>query len=330
MQNIRHLGLIVLALAVGGVGGYLIPHPKSSPTPLACQGGKATTEARQGGYTYINPLLECELNSPLENTPELSTLKHALEDQIASLTSSTHISRIALYFRDLNNGPWFGIHEDDTFTPASLLKTPMMLAYLKLAETDPNLLSRRLTFKPRGEPESPYPGIASLRPEASYSVQELIERMIIYSDNDAFDTLTLNIDEARLQAVHKDLGLAYPDPTTPEDFITVKEYAGLFRVLYNASYLSRNMSELALSILSRASYQDGLVKGVADGTVVAHKFGVRRTRENANQLHDCGIIYLPNHPYLLCVMTKGDDLAVQTDALGKLSAQVFSTIKSLP
>ena len=40
---------------------------------------------------------------------------------------------------------------------------------------------------------------------------------------------------------------------------------------------------------------------------VVHKFGERSLGPNGEtkQLHDCGIVYYPNHPYLLCIMTRG-------------------------
>ena len=177
--------------------------------------------------------------------------------------------------------------------------------------------------------DSSVAGLATLTPASSYSVRELIERMIIYSDNDAFNLLTKNIDYQLVKGVHQDLGLPLPQENTPEDFITVKEYAGLFRVLYNASYLSREMSENALSILSHAAYQDGLVRGVGEQVELAHKFGIRKGENGINQLHDCGIVYFPEHPYLICIMTKGSDIQALTQTLQDLSHITYEQVLSL-
>ena len=47
---------------------------------------------------------------------------------------------LSVYFRNLNNGPWFGIRENEGFAPASLMKISILISYLKMSETDPNLL----------------------------------------------------------------------------------------------------------------------------------------------------------------------------------------------
>jgi len=66
------------------------------------------------------------------------------------------------------------------------------------------------------------------------------------------------------------------------------------------------MSEKALEYLSQSDYKNGLVAGVSSNIIVAHKFGERGYKQGKiNQLHDCGIIYYPNEPYLLCIMTDG-------------------------
>ncbi len=49
------------------------------------------------------------------------------------------------------------------------------------------------------------------------------------------------------------------------------------------------------------------------GIPVSHKFGEAGTGNVERQLHDCGIVYFPDHPYLACIMTRGKD----TDELKK-------------
>jgi beta-lactamase class A len=324
----KYLGLI-LVVFVSFTGGYF--YPKKSTTPLEIvQKLSGNIPIRQKSqYQHINPLLECENTGGIENGSELSTLKTKLETQIGQITSANEVSHVAIYFRDLNNGPWFGINENSNFTPASLLKTPIMIAYLKQAEGDPSILTKKLIFDPsKNPPDSPAPNIPSMKPNATYSIEELISRMITYSDNNAFNLLTLNLDYQLVAQVHADLGITIPDESTPEDFVTVKQYAGLFRVLFNSSYLSRPMSEKALDILARASYHDGIVSGVDDGVEIAHKYGVRGGDSSVNQLHDCGIVYYPDHPYLVCVMTKGENFKTLASTISSLSRTIYDEIKS--
>jgi beta-lactamase class A len=59
------------------------------------------------------------------------------------------VSDIGVYYRDLNNGPWFGVNERQDFLPASLLKLPLMLNFYKIAETRPQVLQEKLTLQER-------------------------------------------------------------------------------------------------------------------------------------------------------------------------------------
>jgi len=317
--------LLIFVASAAFLGGFFFPksHSSSSQAPT-------NSAIRQAGYHYINPLLECESNVGIEDNAQLTSLKKNLNKQIDNIYSAGKVTRIALYFRDLNNGPWFGINENDQFTPASLLKTPMMIAYLKNAEENPQILTEHLLYDPTNNPpESPSPGLAPLVTNAPYTIEELLTRMIAYSDNNAFNLLTLHLPYEQIAEVHEDLGLTVPRETTPDDFISVQQYASLFRVLFNASYLNRSMSEKALSILATASYKNGLVAGVDNNIEVAHKYGVRHGNDGIDQLHDCGIIYYPTHPYLICIMTKGSEFVPLATAISDLSRTVYQDIKTL-
>ena len=283
---------------------------------------------REGGYQLINPLLECEFSQALENK-NLVNLKSGTNDLIKKILKDGQASHFSVYYRDLNNGPWFGINEQENFRPASLLKVPIMIAYLKKAESDPEVLAQTIVFNPEESPLLSLPETENdLKPNEIYTVLELIEKMIIYSDNNAFNLLTRRIDEKTINKIHLDLGLAFPTNETPDNFISVKSYASLFRILFNASYLNREMSEMALEILTRTSFKKGLVNRLPTETMVAHKFGIWSAEESEQkQLHDCGIIYAPDNPYLLCLMTRGENFDELSSALAEVSLSIFNEIQ---
>src|SRR4051812_6781608 len=68
------------------------------------------------------------------------SLKNKLEDFINEEVKSGEIKEASMYFRDLENGPTLGLNEHASFAPASLLKVPVFLTYLKLAEDNPGIL----------------------------------------------------------------------------------------------------------------------------------------------------------------------------------------------
>ena len=78
--------------------------------------------------------------------------------------------------------------------------------------------------------------------------------------------------------------------------------------------------------LAQSDFNDGLRRGVPSSIAVAHKFGERFLESGERHLHDCGIIYHPTNPYLLCVMTRGTDFDALSALIGDISKEVFTAI----
>lgn len=281
-------------------------------------------------YKFISPLLECNSNALNNN---FSSIKNQVKDIINQQINFKNISFASIYFRDLNNGPWFGINEKEYFTPASLVKVPVLITYYKMAEQNPEILKQTIINQEGADGVF----IQNIKPSEtmvsnqSYTIEELINRMIIYSDNDAYNDLIKNIDGKEILQTYKDLDVDISQMfTNPNgNILTVKDYASFFRILYNGSYLNKDMSEKALGLLSQTEYKQGLVAGVPNKIQVAHKFGERIYNDTKEvQLHDCGIVYLPKKPYLLCVMTRGQDLNKASQTIKTISQKVFDYINS--
>lgn len=292
--------------------------------------GKYTESRNQGDYKFINPLLECESANFSQNAA-LEALRTQLNKKVDQLENSHQLSFASIYIRDLNNGPWLGINEKENFSPASLVKVPLMMAYFKYAEKNPEILKESILIDNSilGGGQSILPEV-TLTPNQSYTVEELINRMIIYSDNQAYEILERHIDNKLIVKTYTDLGIdisqAYNDPNG--NIISVKYYAAFFRILFNASYLDKDMSEKALSLLSQVKYTDGLIKGVNNpNIVISHKFGERTYEDTGEkQLHDCGIIYIPQKPYLVCIMTRGDDFSKLSSSIIDISKLIYQSI----
>lgn len=280
-------------------------------------------------YQFINPLLECD-SSTISQDPNLASLKKSIEFIIDQEIGNKKISFGSVYYRDLNNGPWIGINANEYFSPASLIKVPVMMAYFKAAENDPLILTKKIsnnkTFDYSQQNITP---TQILEIDKEYTIEDLIERMIIYSDNAAYELLLDNIDNMKIYKVYQDLDVdiskAQNDPNG--DIITVKDYASFFRILFNASYLDQDMSEKALTLLSKSQYYKGLVAGVPQNITIAHKFGERQfLPSHEKQLHDCGIVYLTSKPYLLCIMSRADDFDQAANFIKQVSKTVYDEV----
>jgi beta-lactamase class A len=310
--------LITVFTLVGFLIGYLL-HPSQT---------NIFKEIRnQEGYTFINPLLECEYNFNPQSQKNTQNIKNEISTFINQSLEDKNIFAASIYFRDLNNGPSFGINEEELFSPASLLKVPLMIAYFKETEHSPGVLQQSILFdQPINQQEQNIKPEKELIIGEEYSIEELIKRMIIYSDNEAYELLINNIDIKNYEKIFTDLGidisLAKNNPGG--NIINIKDYASFFRILYNASYLNKEMSEQALDLLSQSTYKKGLVKPLPKDLLVAHKFGERNYLTSQDkQLHDCGIIYLLNKPYLLCIMSKGSDFDLLSKFIQNTSHIVY-------
>ena len=276
-------------------------------------------------YKFINPLLECDNYYP-SNIAALETLENELNAYIEKVKSDGIATDVAVYLRVLNSGPWIGVHEDMNFAPASLLKVPIMIAVLKKSESETGLLKEKILYRPGLEPifTQNIADTAQMKTGSYYTVEELIERSITYSDNDANEMLFAVAGENHITKVMEDIGLSLTGKKPSDDIVSVKTYSSFFRLLYNGTYLNRELSEKALFILSKTNFKMGLPKYLPAGIVVAHKFGERGLAgTNMKQLHDCGIVYLNRNPYLICVMTRGTDFNQLSEVIATTSKIIF-------
>ena len=107
-------------------------------------------------------------------------------------------------------------------------------------------------------------------------------------------------------------------------------------MLYNGTYLTKEMSEKALELLSKVDFTGGIRSGLPSDMVVAQKFGERDISTTSGvaragdikELHDCGIVYFPDHPYLLCVMTSGNNFDKLSSVLKDVSNVVYQSMSS--
>ncbi len=313
-------GSIVFGLLLGSVGTVIF-HDRDEDFK----------EVRsKGSYTFINPLLECE-NVDLEYSNTITKLQDVITPLIDQLEKEGKAEFISYYFRDLNNGPWFAVNETEAFSPASLIKLPIAFAIYKQAEVDPTFLQRKIlnTTEDLGVDQNIMPD-KLLTAQTEYTVEELLEYMLVYSNNRAFELLDQLLREeypAQLNSIFLDLGVTL-DPSfmvNPSgNIISVREYSSFFRILYNSSYLSKPHSEKILSYLSKATYSEGIAAGVPPGTGVAHKYGERYfLADDQRQFHDCGIVYTKQTPYLICVMTRGDDFEELTEVVEEISKATY-------
>lgn len=325
LSSYRNFLFGLLIFLLGAAAGYFVGSAASANR----RGHGEHSHSHMNGFRYTNPLLDCEIAADESHFDELKPFKYKIQQLIEQARVERRADSVSVYFRDLDNGVSFGVNSSEKFSPASLMKVPVMMGYLKKGETDPGILKKTMVY----DGDEDWNAAQNIKPSKEivagkpYTVDELIFRMIAYSDNNAWSVLFGNIGPDYLDSILAEIHIDY-DPEKREDFMTLKGYSSFFRVLYNATYLSRPMSEKALEYLAHPDFHAGIRAGVPKGIAVASKFGERVSEEAParKQLHEVGIIYYPGHPYLLGIMTRGTDFGRQATVMKEISRLVCDEV----
>jgi beta-lactamase class A len=284
--------------------------------PGQAEQGETAAPALSEDFRFIRQSLQPDIQDA-RKTRELKPFRYKVNALIDEKVEEEEAASVAVYFRDLDNGNWFGIHDQEPFSPESQVKIPLMIAYFKWAEANPLVLRKKLTAAAPPVPDETrfMRPARTLDPGKSYSVNDLIFRMVAYGDNDAYALLNANLPAKHRSRIYRDLYVNY-DPQKEDDVLSLSAYASFFRVLFNASYLSEEMSEKALRYLSHSSFRGGIAAGIPPDIDLASKAGERvlKTDDGTEvlQLHEFGLIYHPGRPFLLGITVRGtdyDDLA---------------------
>ncbi len=267
---------------------------------------------------------------------ELNELKLKLPAFIDSLEKTNPGLNLSCYFRDLNNGMTILYKPNKKYSPASLMKVPIMMTALKHVQDGDLDLKEKLVFETAKHTMFNNKDGVQYQNGKSYTIQQLLEFMIIHSDNIAVVMLLDRIGLSQVESAERALGLEIGTANDQHDtVVTVRNFSNFFRSLYNASYLNREYSEKALKLLTKAEFDRGLRASIPKNVKTAHKFGIRDVvsgpagskNYDAIQLHHFAIVYYPHKPYLLGVMSSSDHGEEDMDlALRAISKKVYSTI----
>lgn len=318
-----------MLLSAGFLGGWISKNIYNSSDVIALE----PLREQHSGFTFIDPLLSCRTEK--KEFPEFRNLERYLADEVNDEKLTGEVEKISIYFRELTTGRWVGIGEDEKYSPASLLKVPIMISYFKLVEENPHILEKKLVFntaKDWNEKQLSSSGQHMVTGQ-QYTIDELIQLMIADSDNNAAITLFNNLNPEVFREIGRDLNISIPEVDITPESMSVRTYSLFFRILYNSSYVSRALSERALQIMSESRFTGGIRKGVPSDIKIASKFGERAIQNggviSAYQFHDCGIVYQPSHPYLLCIMTQGKNFETLQNITTDISRITYKQMQEL-
>ncbi|MBP6962296.1 serine hydrolase [Candidatus Saccharibacteria bacterium] len=233
---------------------------------------------------------------------------------------------LGVYFEYLPTGASVGVKDQLQVEIGSLAKVPAVMGIYKEIEKGNLKLEDILTVKEENLDDR----FGDLWKEGAgkqLTVEEAVEYTLKQSDNTAASVLTSSLTSETLEEVFNELDLP-KTRTGPFPVMSPKSYASVFRNLFLSAYLNNESSNAILGELTETNFNDKLPGGVPDNVKVAHKIGVFRIADTQDIYSDCGIIYVPNRPYILCVMVAAPE-AVAREEIIAYSKMVYSFVSQV-
>ena len=263
-------------------------------------------------FPLLNDRLKYEdLDSIEDRRAKLFTNLVPLKDEILNKYQQEK-ENFAFYIEDLNSGSWTGWQEKEPFITASLLKVPIAIATMKKIDKGDWTLDTSFRLEENLKDK----GFGELWKEpvgTSFTVERLLSEMIQKSDNTSFRMLVNKLSNDEITNLNYHIGVSDSEMrvevlSTGEKVgkLYAKELASTFRALYNATYLTRKSSNYILDLLTKTKFSDNVSDVIPANIPVAHKIAAFDSADpnRPKNYHDCGITYIPEHPYLYCIMTQ--------------------------
>lgn len=272
------------------------------------------TVLRENDYKLVHPILLADVKG---EDKKYNQLKEKITNFIETNKKGGTITSCSVYFSSLNDGSHFGVNQEQEFTISRLLRIGKTISLLKQGENDPAFLDRQIIYK------GITPSSSGMILNQYYSVKDLINRMIAQNDECVKDLLNPLVDMKIYKNVYDAIQNPFPNLPSKDYKMNVVEYSKFLKLFYNGGFLSFKNSEFMLQLLSQNNFNNGITLDIDKNIKVSH-FYCKNEEGKVKQLHEFGIIYLTNKPYLLGVMTEGSNTDKQSSIIAEISKMVYN------
>jgi beta-lactamase class A len=237
-----------------------------------------------------------------------SILWQKLEASIAQVDRNLD-GVLGVAIEDLTTGQKFALRGDEVFPQASTIKIAILAELYRQAQTGKLKLTDVYTVRSSDlVPDSPLMG--GLTPGVTQiTVRDLATMMVAVSDNSAANVLIDRVGMENVNSLLDSLGLSHTRLRRKmmdlkaategrENISTPDEMASLLDSLYRGKVLNKPLTDDFLKMLSTKKMDAWIARDLPEDLKVADKPGSLEGVRN-----DCGIVFLENRPYILCLMT---------------------------
>lgn len=208
----------------------------------------------------------------------------------------------SLFFEYLPTGTSIRSNENTQLAGASLLKLPTIISLYKAEEMGKVNLNREVVIEKEWLDDR-FGDLWKKGAGTKITLAEAARLALVDSDDTAIKTIrgVLGDTIPNNETILSQLDIEFPfTPENEQSQVSARDYSAILRCLYLSCYLSTDRSQAILSQLSQANDFNRIAKGVPDNVRVAHKIGVFGNEVQS----DCGIVYVPNRPYIVCIILK--------------------------
>jgi beta-lactamase class A len=272
-------------------------------------------------------------NTSVTTLPVLNPEKELkdVKAKIQTLAAGQKDLVAGMFFYNPETGAYIDIGGDKSFSAASTIKLPVLVAFFQAVDAGQVRLDETLVM--RKDLVASESGVMQYQPVGTkYSALETVDYMITISDNTATNMLIDRLGGiAALNQRFKSWGLNQinlrnPLPDLPgTNTVTPKDLSTLMLKIGQGDLLTPRSRDLALDILRRTVTKTLLPPGLGDGSTIAHKTG-----DIAPVVGDSGLIGMPNgQRYVATIFVKrphNDPRAQELiRQISKLSYQALSS-----
>ncbi|GEK35013.1 serine hydrolase [Kurthia sibirica] len=223
---------------------------------------------------------------------------------------------VSIDYINLKTHEQYAEKSNKPYLAASTIKLPLALYIMELADANRIDLQQELTYK-----ADHYVGGSGIIQNQSigsrFTISDLVEKAIKYSDNIAFAMLKERIGSQNFINYMQNLGATNSSPQA-YSFTSSHDLAIYAEHVDNLSRSSDNGKRLK-EFLEETIYNEALPNGVSDATV-AHKVGMMPINLVS---HDYGIIN-DQTPYVLAIMTYGFSYNESNKVIAKVSELIHT------
>ena len=287
--------LLIVGIGMGAIVGTLL----SAFTPINVS--LADTKQVEQSENSENPESKNNTLSLLLNQELLS-----LKEKVKNLAAQNPQLEAGAFFIDLDNGAYLDVEGTTTFSAASTIKLPILIAFFQDVDANKIRLNEMLTM----EAEMVAGGSGNMKlqkPGKQYSALETVTKMIAISDNTATNMIIHRLGGAEaLNQRFLSWGLTVtkirqplPDlegtnTTSPQDL------GHLLAMINQGELVTLRSRDRLLDIMNKTVTNTLISKGLGKGANFPHKTG-----DIGSVLADAGLVDMPNGKrYIAVVMVK--------------------------